>query len=93
MNPKLQMMLLAQSTLTATAAPQDGPRAGRKRAANVSIDEQVLAEAKQMGINLSQTLESVLREMIRQTRIREWSKTNQKAVGTYNQFVTGGSGR
>ena len=81
----------AQTALLLAASAQGGasttPTSGRKRAVNVSVDEKVLAEAKELGLNLSQTLETALREMIRQIRIREWSKTNQPAVTSYNTLV------
>lgn len=81
------MLLLAQQMALGAASVESPP--GRKRATNVTIDEAVLAEAKKLGINLSQTLEATLREIIRQTRIREWSSTHQAAIGSYNQLVSG----
>jgi antitoxin CcdA len=81
------ILMLAQQVALGASPPGSAP--GRKRATNVTIDEAVLAEAKKLGINLSQTLEATLREIIRQTRIREWSSTHQAAVGSYNQLVGG----
>jgi len=65
-------------------APAKPPR---KRAANVSIDEEILAEAKKLGINLSQTLETELRERVRQAKIDRWSEENKKAIDSYNRFI------
>jgi antitoxin CcdA len=59
----------------------------RKRATNVSIDEEILAEAKKLGINLSQTLETELRERVRQAKIDRWSEENKKAIDSYNRFI------
>ena len=59
----------------------------RKRAANVSIDAEVLAEAKTMGINLSQTLEDELRKQVRQAKIDRWSEENKEAIDSYNRFI------
>jgi antitoxin CcdA len=59
----------------------------RKRATNVSIDEEILAEAKKLGINLSQTLETELRELVRQAKIDRWSEENKAAIDSYNRFI------
>ncbi len=58
-----------------------------KRAVNVSIDSEVLAEAKAMRINLSQTLESELRKQVRQAKIDRWSEENKGAIDSYNRFI------
>jgi antitoxin CcdA len=58
-----------------------------KRAVNVSVDSEVLAEAKAMGINLSQTLESELRKQVRQAKIDRWSEENKGAIDSYNRFI------
>jgi antitoxin CcdA len=79
-----QMIMLAQ-TVAGLQSEQDVR--GRKRAVNVTIDEAVLAEAKKLGINLSNSLEGTLREIIKQTRIREWESKNHEAVASYNQLV------
>lgn len=81
-----QMLLLAQA-----AAPQSADPKSRKRAVNVTLDDEVLAKAKELGINLSNTLETTLRIMIRDAEIKQWSTENQKAVAAYNKFVGGGS--
>ena len=83
-----QMLLLAQGV----ASTQSGvdPKT-RKRAVNVTIDDAVLTKAKEQGINLSQTLETTLRIMIRDAEIKQWSAENQKAVAAYNKFIGGGS--
>ncbi|HTQ15614.1 MAG TPA: type II toxin-antitoxin system CcdA family antitoxin [Rhizomicrobium sp.] len=95
MNSKLQMMLLAQSAMSASAYGGGGncPPTERKRAVNVSIDAQLLAEAKAMGLNLSQTLETTLRQIVHDAKIKQWSKAHEKSVESYNQFVTGGDGK
>ena len=59
----------------------------RKRAANVSIDAEILSEAKAMGINLSQTLEDELRKRVKEEKIRRWSEDNKEAIDSYNRFI------
>ena len=59
----------------------------RKRAANVSIDEEILMQAKACGINLSQTLEDALRAALREERIKDFKEKNREAVKSYNRFI------
>jgi len=60
---------------------------GRKRAVNVSIDEEILLQAKARGINLSQTLEDALGAALREERIRDFKEKNREAVKSYNRFI------
>ena len=56
---------------------------GRKRAANVSIDEDILAAAKAMNINLSQTLEEELRRRVQPSAMRNGAaKTGRRSNRT-----------
>ena len=66
---------------------RDEPKRARKRAANVSIDAEILAGAKAMGINLSQTLEDELRKRVKEEKIRRWSEDNKDAIDSYNRFI------
>jgi antitoxin CcdA len=69
--------------------PGIGRRAQRvpKRAVNVSIQEEILAEAKTMKINLSQVLEDELRKRVRETRAARWAEENREAIESYNRFI------
>jgi len=58
-----------------------------KQAANLSVDSELLQEAKELKINLSQTLEEALREKVRAERGRKWLEENRKAIESYNQWV------
>lgn len=64
-----------------------GPKAGPKRAVNVSIDAEVLAVAKQLKINLSQTFEETLRNLTKEERIRRFQEENREAIESYNRFI------
>jgi len=66
---------------------REEPKRARKRAANVSIDVEILAEAKAMGINLSQTLEDELRKQVKEEKIRRWSEENKEAIEAHNRFI------
>lgn len=63
------------------------PKRGRKRATNVSIDAEVLAQAKQLKLNLSQTLEDALRVALHEERIRRFEEENRTAFESYNRFI------
>lgn len=62
-------------------------RAGYKRAANLSIDAELLAAAKEAGINLSATLEGRLRELLREREAEKWKEENRAAIEEYNERI------
>lgn len=62
-------------------------KAGRKRAANVSIDADILAEAKALKINLSQTLEDELRRRVREEKAQRFHEEHREAINSYNRFI------
>jgi antitoxin CcdA len=63
-----------------------GPKSGPKRAVNVSIDAEILGVAKDMGVNLSQTLEDALRKSTDDERIRRWQEENREAIESQIAF-------
>ena len=63
------------------------PLPGRKRAVNVTVDETVLAEAKQLGLNLSQVLEDELKKRVTEERTRRWQEENREAIEAHNRFI------
>ncbi len=64
-----------------------GPKPGPKRAVNVSVDAEILKVAKDMGLNLSQTLEDALRKLTEDERIRRWQEENRETVDSYNALI------
>ena len=63
------------------------PKPGRKRAVNVTVDENVLAEAKQLGLNLSQVLEDELKKRVTEERTRRFQEEHREAFEVRNQFI------
>lgn len=55
-----------------------------KRAANLSIDADLLDEAKTLQIDLSQTLEAGLRRELADRRAAQWRAENAGAIADYN---------
>ncbi len=58
-----------------------------KKAVNLRIHQHLIDEAKTLNINLSQTLETSLIEILRQKQQEAWLKDNQDAVASYNQRI------
>jgi antitoxin CcdA len=58
-----------------------------KRAVNLSINAELLAEARRLGLNLSELLEDRLVEAVRQARREEWVVQNRIAIEDYNARV------
>lgn len=58
-----------------------------KRAANLSINADLLNKAKELDINLSATLEQALIEALRKKLRDQWVADNQAAIEAYNEHV------
>ena len=59
----------------------------RKQAANLSIRADLLHQAKARHINLSQTLEERLEEILREQDRQSWLEANREAIEAVNRFV------
>lgn len=60
---------------------------GPRKPANLSINAELLQQAKELNINLSQTLERHLAEIVRQARREQWLEENREALDAYNRRV------
>ncbi len=58
-----------------------------KKAANLSINSELLNQAKALHINLSATLESALAEAIRDKQRQQWLHENRQSIEDYNQRI------
>lgn len=58
-----------------------------KRPANLTISTALLDKAKRLGINLSQTLEERLAELVRTAESNAWLEANRKAIDAYNARI------
>ena len=58
-----------------------------KQTAHLSINSDLLQQAKEEKINLSQTLEKVLAEVIREKKRLGWLNNSHEAIEEYAQFV------
>ena len=58
-----------------------------KKATNLSINAELLRQAKMLDINLSQAFETHLSELVRAKKRANWLEENQDAIEAYNRFV------
>lgn len=58
-----------------------------KKATNLSISDDLLRQAKLLHINLSQTLEERLAELISKAQREQWLKENKGAIDEYNKRI------
>jgi antitoxin CcdA len=58
-----------------------------KKATNVSLAENLLAEAKELRINVSQAAEAGLAKAVAEKRAEIWLEENREAVESSNAYV------
>jgi antitoxin CcdA len=59
----------------------------RKKSANLSINSDLLRQARESHINLSRALEQKLLEILLEEKRRKWKKDNREAIEAYNQRI------
>ena len=60
----------------------------KKRAVNLFVDVELLDEARRLRINISETLETRLRMIVRAEQERRWLEENRSALSAYNFRVS-----
>jgi len=60
---------------------------GAKKATNLSINKDLLAEARDLKINLSATLEEALQYKVREKRRKQWLAENREAINACNELA------
>jgi antitoxin CcdA len=58
-----------------------------KRPTNLSLNARVLDLARELGMNLSQTVDALLAEEVRRRYWERWNEENKDAVTAYNERV------
>jgi antitoxin CcdA len=61
----------------------DGP----KRATNVSLSEALVAEARDLGINVSRACEDGLATEVRRARAKRWQEENAAGFEAWNAYA------
>jgi antitoxin CcdA len=62
-----------------------------KRAVNVSVNTDLAAKAKALGVNLSEALEVRLVELVAAAERQQWLAENAAAINIYNERVEEGT--
>jgi antitoxin CcdA len=58
-----------------------------RKAANLSLDSELLSEARELDINLSRAAEEGIAKAVKAERERRWLEENAKAVEAYNEYI------
>ncbi|CAN7551929.1 MULTISPECIES: type II toxin-antitoxin system CcdA family antitoxin [Ensifer] len=61
--------------------------ASAKRAANLTIDADLLAEARHFDINISRAAEAGIARAVSDAKAARWKKENSEALQSSNAFV------
>lgn len=72
-----------ESAMQTTFFDQGAP----KKSTNLSINSDLLRQAKERHINLSQALELRLAELLREENRRIWREENREAIEDYNRRI------
>jgi antitoxin CcdA len=58
-----------------------------KRSANLSLNAKVLDLARELGMNLSQTVDALLAEEVQRRYWARWNEANKDAIAHYNARI------
>ena len=58
-----------------------------KKATNLTLNARVLEVAREMGMNVSQVVDTLLQEEVRRLYREKWLADNQDAITEYNERV------
>lgn len=58
-----------------------------RKAANLSIDVDLLVEAKALSVNISRAAEAGIAEAVRAEKERRWKEENREALESSNRWV------
>jgi antitoxin CcdA len=59
----------------------------RKKAVNLTVDGELLAHARAMGLNLSREFEEMIRERTKAERWAKWREENRAAMEDHNRRI------
>jgi antitoxin CcdA len=62
-------------------------RRHKRVATNVSLDSALVAEARQLGVNISRASAEGLESAVAQARAERWSRENEAALESSNVYV------
>ena len=60
---------------------------GPKKATNVSLNAELVVEAKKLGINISDACQSGLAAEVKKARDAAWKEENRAAIESWNEYI------
>jgi antitoxin CcdA len=58
-----------------------------KRPTNLSLNSKVLEMAKELGMNVSQTVDALLAQEVQRVYWERWKEENKEAMDAYNERI------
>lgn len=58
-----------------------------KKATNLSLNSKVLEMARELGMNVSQTVDALLAEEVKRRYWEQWNERNKDAIDAYNARI------
>jgi len=58
-----------------------------RKSTSVSLDENLLAEARELGVGLSKAAEAGIAEEVRAEKSRRWMANNREALKAYDEEI------
>ena len=58
-----------------------------KKATNLSLNSKVLEIARELGMNVSQTVDGLLAEEVKRRYWEQWNERNKNAIEAYNERI------
>lgn len=58
-----------------------------KKATNLSLNSKVLERAREMGMNISQTVDELLAAEVKRRYWERWNEDNKEAIAEYNARI------
>ncbi len=58
-----------------------------KRAINLSLNAKVLEKARELGLNVSATVDTLLAEEVQRVYWQRWNEENKEAIDHYNARI------
>lgn len=59
----------------------------QRKATNLSIDQNLIAEAKALDLNVSRVAEEGIAAAVREEKNRRWKEENKEAIESWNEWV------
>ena len=62
-------------------------KTARKKATSLTINSDLLQQAKDLKINISNCLEQTLEEKVQEKKVKNWQEENKDFIESYNKDV------